>query len=119
MTHLRIEQNTGLTEEVTFEPGDGPDITFRGEGGWDGGWFAGTKITTLDLPARVVSFGNASLNCSTLRTLIIRKTTVPTKGAWSLNSNVQIYVPDASLQLYKDAWTDLASRIHPISELPS
>lgn len=106
-------------ETVIFEQGSGPNIEFLNEGGWGDGVFVNTKITTLDLPERIVGFGNASMNCSTLRTLIIRKTTVPTKGYWSLNSNVQIYVPDASVQLYKDVWTDEASRIHPISELPN
>ncbi len=106
-------------EEVIFEQGSGPDIIFSAEGSWGSGWFVGTKITKLDLPERVVSFGNASLNCSTLRTLIIRKTTVPTKGSWSLNSNVQIYVPDESIELYKNEWTDVANRIHGISTLPS
>ena len=106
-------------EEVIFEQGSGPDIIFVGESSWSGGWFVGTKITKLDLPERVVSFGNASLNCSTLRTLIIRKTTVPTKGSWSLNSNVQIYVPDESVELYKSEWTDVANRIYGISTLPS
>ena len=105
-------------ETVTFEQGSGPDIYFQNEGGWSGGVFKNTKITTLDLPERIVSFGNASMNCSTLRTLIIRKTTVPSKGSWSLNNNVQIYVPDKSVQLYKDTWTDVADRIYPISELP-
>lgn len=106
-------------ETVTFEPGDGPAISFNNESSWSDGAFVNTKITTLDFPERLSTLGNASLNCSTLRTLIIRKTTVPTRGTWSLNSNVQIYVPDASLQLYKDAWTDVSSRIHGISELPS
>lgn len=106
-------------EEVIFEQGDGPDIYFSTEGGWNGGFIVDTKVTKLDIPERVTFFGNASMNCSTLRTLIIRKTTVPEKGSWSLNSNVQIYVPDASVQLYKDTWTDLASRIHSINELPS
>lgn len=106
-------------ETVIFEQGSGPDIEFTSESSWGGGFVCGTKVTTLDIPERVVGFGNASMNCSTLRTLIIRKTTVPTRGSWSLNSNVQIYVPDASVQLYKDAWTDVASRIHGISELPS
>lgn len=106
-------------ETVIFEQGSGPDIDFNSEDGWDGGFVCGTKVTTLDIPERVVNFGAASMNCSTLRTLIIRKTTVPTRNSWSLNSNAQIYVPDASVQLYKDAWTDVASRIHGISELPS
>ena len=106
-------------EEVIFEQGNGPDIYFQSESGWDGGMFVNTKITKLDIPERITYFGSASMHCSTLRTLIIRKTTVPEKGDWSLNSNVQIYVPDASVQLYKDTWTDLASRIHSINELPS
>lgn len=106
-------------ESIVFEQGSGPNIEFSNESGWGDGFVCGTKVTTLDIPERVTYFGNASMNCSTLRTLIIRKTTVPNKGSWSLNSNVQIYVPDASVQLYKDAWTDVASRIHGISELPS
>lgn len=106
-------------ETVTFEPGDGPDIIFGDEGSWSDGAFVNTKITILDFPERLTYLGNASLNCSTLRTLIIRKTTVPNTGTLSLNEYVQIYVPDASVQLYKDTWTGLASRIHGISELPS
>ena len=106
-------------ETVTFEPGDGPDIIFNNESSYSAGAFVNTKITTLDFPERLSTLGNASLNCSTLRTLIIRKTTVPNTGTLSLNEHVQIYVPDASVQLYKDTWTGLASRIHGISELPS
>jgi hypothetical protein len=106
-------------ESIIFEQGSGPNIEFSDEGGWEDGFICGTKVTTLDIPERVTYFGNASMNCSTLRTLIIRKTTVPNKGSWKLNNNVQIYVPDASVQLYKDAWTDVTSRIHGISELPS
>ena len=32
------------------------------------------------------------------------------------NANVLIYVPDASVEAYKTAWSVHASRIHPLSE---
>ena len=62
---------------VTFEQGSGPELSFYNEGSWSNGMFVNTKITKLDLPERITSFGNASLNCSTLRTLIIRRDTPP------------------------------------------
>lgn len=101
---------------VTFEQGSGPELSFYNEGSWSNGMFVNTKITKLDLPERITSFGNASLNCSTLRTLIIRRDTPPQRGSWLLNENVQIYVPDDYVDTYKNSWTDVASRIHPISE---
>lgn len=103
-------------ETVTFEQGPGPELSFYNEGSWSDGMFVNTKITKLDLPERITNLGNASLNCDTLRTLIIRRNTPPQKGLWSLNEYVQIYVPDDYVNTYKDSWTDVANRIHPISE---
>lgn len=108
--------NCSNLETVIFEQGSGPELAFYNEGSWGDGMFVNTKITKLDLPERITNFGNASLNCSTLRTLIIRRNTPPERGSWSLNKNVQIYVPDDYVDTYKNSWTDVASRIHPISE---
>ncbi len=64
----------------------------------------------------------AFYGCLGLNYVIIRATTPPTLGnvsAFNATNNCPIYVPDASVNDYKaeNVWSNLASRIKPISEL--
>jgi hypothetical protein len=59
-----------------------------------------------------------------LTTLILKPSTPPTYGdnsIYSLPAAAKFYVPDASVSTYREAtnWSIYASRIFPISQLPS
>lgn len=85
-------------------------------------------ITEIDLPNTVTTLGDKCLaNNYNLESLIIRSTTPPTLGRqafyyqkpnslWAIIENLKIYVPDASVEAYKNAtnWNAYASRIQSI-----
>ena len=78
-------------------------------------------LTTLTIPASVTTIGQYAFNnCRGLVSVILEPTTPPTisSGSWS-NATCNFYVPDASVNDYKTAanWSNLASRIFPISDL--
>lgn len=79
-------------------------------------------LPSIDMPASVTRIdGQALQGCNSLLRIICRPTTPPPIQTSSLNStnNCPIYVPDASVNTYKSTsrWSDLASRIFPISDL--
>jgi hypothetical protein len=84
-----------------------------------------TALAFVDLPAKLTSIGmSAFTNCTALETLISRNTTPPTLDTISnpfnnVPSSLLIYVPDASVDAYKSAWSAYASQIKPLSELPA
>lgn len=83
----------------------------------------------VDLWNKLTSIGDkAFFECKGLRTVIIRNTVPPTIGQYAfycynsnydyiINSNLVIYVPDASVTAYQTAWSEYASHIQPISNL--
>jgi len=80
-----------------------------------------SKITTVKLPNTITSIEKqAFYNCSKLISVIIEATVPPTLGTavFSLNNkNRKIYVPDESLETYKNAngWSEYTDYIEPIS----
>jgi hypothetical protein len=86
------------------------------------GVFQGVStLTNVIIPANVTSIGsNAFAACSGLTYIKCLAITPPTLGnTTALGASTYtfpIYVPDASVNAYKTAWSDVASRIYPISE---
>ena len=83
--------------------------------------FAGdTSLRYLTVPSNVTSFEMSAMYSVTLTRLICLPTTPPTLKARSLATCDAIYVPAESVDLYKIAatWSNQASKIHSIEELP-
>jgi hypothetical protein len=107
--------------------------------------FFNTKITSfkgegiIDVPygllyncanLRIAEFGNVESfgevvfqGCTSLEEIVIKSTTPPTlgSGAIPLNDILSIYVPDASVEAYRNAtnWSVYGERIRPLSEYES
>jgi hypothetical protein len=80
-----------------------------------------STLTNVIIPANVTSIGsNAFAACSGLTYIKCLAITPPTLGnSTSLGATTYtfpIYVPDASVNAYKTAWSGVASRIYPLSE---
>ena len=86
------------------------------------------SLSELTLPGSLTYIGSAVFqSCSLLRTFKMLATTPPeiyasggSSGTFAgLPSDFKIYVPDSALNTYKTAnkWSDLASRIYPLSDL--
>ena len=77
-------------------------------------------LTSIEIPNSVTSIGDyAFLNCSSLTSITIEATTPPTlgnNGFKNTNTNLKIYVPSESVDLYKSAtnWSEYADKILPI-----
>lgn len=87
--------------------------------------FAGCiTLTSVTIPNSVTSIGNYVFSqCSNLETVIVEAVTPPTLGNnvfYYNKSNRIIYVPDASVDVYKSAngWSSYKNYIKGISELP-
>ena len=73
-----------------------------------------TSLTSLTIPSSVTSIGVAAFgNCSGLTSITIESEIPQTLGtsAFDNTSNCPIYVPCDSVMVYKEAWSDYASRI--------
>ena len=70
-------------------------------------------LTSLTIPASVTSLGDRCFqSCSALTSITCNATTPPTLGTSVFYStNCPIYVPSASVDAYKAAWSTYASRI--------
>ena len=84
--------------------------------------FGGCNLKTLSLPSSVTTIGQYAFNNNrSLQYIICEATTPPTisSGTFNNTNSCPIYVPDARVNDYKTAniWSDLASRIFPISDL--
>lgn len=96
-------------------------------GSYRGGIFANcTELTFARMPSTCTTWESSEfINCSKLATLIVEATTPPSIMSGTFNgtpiasNNGYIYVPDESVQAYKEAtiWQDYAARILPISVL--
>ena len=91
-------------------------------GDWCSGYLGVGQTSTpakveLLIPSQITAVGNMPLN---ITKLVVEATTPPTiEGSTSAFANFAgIYVPDASVTAYQNAWNDFASQdvIHPISE---
>lgn len=82
-------------------------------------------LTSLTLPSSITYIGTYNFSgCSNLLYIVIEATTPPNLiniNAFNSTNNCPIYVPDASVAAYKAAnkWSSLASRIFPISDMPT
>jgi hypothetical protein len=82
-----------------------------------------TKFVNITIPSSVTSIrGRDFAENNTLRSVIVLAKTPPVTPSYNImaagNSSAKIYVPDDSLSAYKAAskWSEIASRIYPISE---
>lgn len=79
--------------------------------------FYGCDMTSITLPSSVTEIGYYAL-CENynIQSITIYATTPPTLGyhPFTDTNNCPIYVPAASVNAYKAAWTDYASRIQAI-----
>lgn len=74
--------------------------------------------TSVTVPATVTELRVCCFyNCTQLQEIVMLPTIPPTQGLdWCENTNnCTIYVPDESLTDYQNTWTDLATRIQPLS----
>lgn len=82
-----------------------------------------TSLAEIALPASITSIGNYVFQyCTKLKTMTVNANTPPTLGSGAIpTSIVAIYVPDASVAAYQAAtnWSDFASKIKGISEMPA
>ena len=89
-------------------------------------------LTSIDIPDGVTLIGNGVFwNCTRLTSITIEATTPPTLSSAELETTnegytfptrmMRIYVPDESVDLYKNAerWFRYKDRIYPISQLNS
>lgn len=95
-------------------------ITELVDGNYDrGAFFNSAKLEFVALPATITKIGNyAFTGCSALKTIVCRAIEPPTLGSANPFTNVNIYVPDESVDSYKEAsnWSSFASSIKPLSE---
>ena len=81
-----------------------------------------SRLTKVILPDTITYIGwGAFSGCISLRTFIVLASTPPSLQSDTFNSTIStffIYVPDASVDAYKNAsgWSSFASRIKPLSE---
>ena len=71
----------------------------------------------VDYPSTISSFGGDQPSLKA-KVTIVRTTTPPTVGKYSLRGKGIIYVPDDVIDAYRhsDSWSRVADRIYPLSE---
>ena len=75
------------------------------------------SLTSVTIGSGVTSIGNrAFLHCNSLTSITINATTPPTLGTYAFDNtnDCPIYVPAASVDTYKAAWSDYRFRIFAI-----
>lgn len=82
-----------------------------------------SNLTTATLPSTITSFGNQAFGYSGLTSITIRATSpadISSENPFADADNLaHIYVPAASVDAYKAAWTDYASIIEEIPSGPA
>lgn len=79
-----------------------------------------TSLTSITIPSGVTSIGNSAFRyCDRLRSVTVNASTPPTLGSYvfsGVDYYMKIYVPAASVDVYKSAsgWSDYADKIKPI-----
>lgn len=84
-------------------------------------YFCGTSplLETIIIPSTVTMIGLEILHgCFSLKNMVCKPTDPPTLAnhLGYIASNFKIYVPDSSVDAYRTAWTQYASKIEPISK---
>ena len=78
-----------------------------------------TSLTSITIPNSVNSIDyGAFYNCTSLTSVTVQATTPPALSdatTFDNTNNCPIYVPSQSVEAYKAAWSQYASRIQPIS----
>ena len=82
-----------------------------------------SSLQSIQLPESLTTIGRSAFNgCTSLQSIIMKSTTPPTITTTSIPSTIgAIYVPDASVEVYKAAtnWSSFASKIKGVSEMPA
>ena len=107
-----FQECTNLTS-ITLPEG----LTYISNGGFSGC----TSLTEVTIPSTVTSIGMGAFNdCTNLISIIVFPKTPPSLAntAAISDATTSIYVPDASVDAYKQAtnWSNFADIIHPLSE---
>lgn len=77
-----------------------------------------SSLTSIEIPSGVTSIGDSAFDrCSGLTAIIVDAVTPPTLGynPFEDTNNCPIFVPAASVNAYKSAWSVYSSRIQAIS----
>lgn len=79
-----------------------------------------SALTQLTLPAGLTYIGSGAFdNCTSLESLTFQGATPPTlEEGYSIPGNFPIFVPEGSLEAYRQAWPGLAQRIWAIGDTP-
>lgn len=80
------------------------------------------SLSSITIPSEVTSLGGQCFyDCSGLTEITCLPTIPPTSGGsmFANTNDCPIYVPDASVDTYKSAWTEYSNRIYPLSQKPS
>ena len=111
---------------ITFEEGGNlPLVLEGGTGGWKPGVFRMIGSQKIVFPERLSELKDNALGCTSAMTYVFTSTTPPSvTGNGQITTDItnsKIYVPDEALNAYKAAtgFSDYASYIYPVSELPS
>ena len=72
----------------------------------------------LVLPSSITKIGSSATQFADIKSVTINSTVPPTLENNGLYGTFPIYVPDNYVTAYTSAWTDLVSRIKPISQKP-
>lgn len=111
---------------ITFEEGGtAPLVLEGGTSGWKPGTFRLMPGQKIVFPERLSELKNNALGCTNAMTYVFTSTTPPSvTGNGQITTDItnsKIYVPDSALADYKAAtgFSDYASYIYPVSELPS
>lgn len=127
VTHIRngFLVNDG-TKSITFEQDGVSPLVLEGTtGGYKPGVFRLIPSQKIVFPERLSELKNNALGCTAAMTYVFTSTTPPSvTGNGQITTDItnsKIYVPDSALADYKAAtgFSEFASSIYPVSELPS
>lgn len=116
---------SGITSMTFEEGGTSPLILSGGTIGWKPGVFRMIASQKIVFPERLSELKDNALGCTSAMTYVFTSTTPPSvTGNGQITTDItdsKIYVPDSALADYKAAtgFSDYASYIYPVSELPS
>ena len=77
---------------------------------------AGNSNVTLILPTTLTEIRSGAFYDGSGYILVVKATTPPNPGAVPNSRVTKVYVPDSSIDVYKASWTDVATKIYPISQ---
>ena len=120
LSHIDLTSATSIGKKAFAEATSLNSIIYPAQDCTLGGWgFARVPLEEIDLSA-FSSLGKQALHaCGSLKTVIINRADVPSNdGTMFDECSVleSIYVPDASVDTYKNAWPAYASKIKAMSD---